>query len=99
MTQFFRDHQNRSFIRVWLAQLISQFGDRLHQMALIGLIAERSPGSVLGLAKILAFTIIPVFVVGPIAGVFVDRWDKRRTLVVCDIIRGSLVLMIPMIFM
>ena len=85
-------------MRLWLAQLISQFGDRINQMALIGLIAERSPGSTMGLAKLLSFTIIPVFIVGPIAGVYVDRWDKRRTLFLCDIARGMLVALIPMIF-
>ncbi len=91
--------KHRSFQRLWLAQLISQFGDRIHQLALIGFIAERAPGSTLGLAKLLAFTIIPVFIIQPFAGVFVDRWDRRTTLFVCDIARGLLVLMIPFLFM
>lgn len=99
MFEFFRDAQNRNFIRLWLAQLISQFGDRLNQMALIGLIAERAPGSAYNLAKLLAFTIIPVFIIGPIAGVYVDRWDHRRTLFVCDLLRSLLVLTIPFCFM
>jgi len=99
MLNFIFDGKNKNFMRLWWAQLISQFGDRINQMALIGLVAERAPGSALGLAKILSFTIIPVFIVGPIAGVFVDRWDKRRTLFVCDLIRGLLVLTIPTIFM
>lgn len=86
-------------MRLWWGQLISQFGDRIHQMALIGFIAERAPGSTWGLAKIFAFTIIPVFLVGPIAGVFVDRWDHRRTLFVCDLLRGLLVLTIPFLWM
>ena len=98
MIQFITHKQNRSFMRLWLAQLISQFGDRIHQMALIGLIAERTPGSTLGLAKLLSFTIIPVFIVGPVAGVFVDRWDNRKTLFICDVMRGILVLFIPFIF-
>lgn len=85
-------------MRLWWAQLISQFGDRLNQMALIGLIAERANGSAYSLAKLLSFTIIPVFIVGPIAGVYVDRWDKRKTLFVCDLLRGALVLLIPIFF-
>ncbi len=96
MIRFMRERGNRSFLRMWAAQLISQFGDRLHQMALIGLIAERAPGSASGLAKLLAFTIVPVFIVGPVAGVFVDRWDHRRTLFFCDLLRGLLVLTIPL---
>ena len=98
MFKFLLHFKNRNFLRLWLAQLISQFGDRIHQLALIGLIAERNPGSVIGLAKIMAFTIIPVFIIQPIAGVWVDRWDRRWTLFFCDIIRGILVFMIPWIF-
>src|SRR3990170_3958731 len=90
--------KNRNFQRLWLGQLISQFGDRINQLALVGLIAERAPGSAVDLAKLLAFTIIPVFIVQPFAGVFVDRWDRRTTLFVCDLIRGLLVLTIPMCF-
>jgi len=91
--------KHRNFQRLWLAQLISQFGDRIHQLALIGFMAERAPGSALGLSKLLAFTIIPVFLVQPFAGVFVDRWDRRTTLFICDLARGLLVLMIPFFFM
>ncbi|MDO8580585.1 MAG: MFS transporter [Candidatus Omnitrophota bacterium] len=90
--------KNRNFSRLWLAQLISQFGDRVHQLALVGLIAERASGSTMGLAKLLAFTIIPVFLVQPFAGVLVDRWDKRTTLLICDLIRGMLIFTIPFIF-
>ncbi|MCC6758382.1 MAG: MFS transporter [Candidatus Omnitrophica bacterium] len=98
MFRFIFDKKNEQFMRLWWAQLISQFGDRLNQMALIGLIAQRD-GSAYSLAKLLSFTIIPVFIVGPIAGVYVDRWDKRTTLFICDIARGLLVLAIPFLFM
>jgi MFS family permease len=97
---FRKSFQNRSFFSFWLAQLISQFGDRINQMALVGLVAGRQFGSAstMELAKLLAFTIIPVFIVGPIAGVYVDRWDRKKTLFFCDLIRGLLVLTIPFIF-
>ncbi len=49
----------------------------------------------MGMAKILSFTIIPVFLIGPVAGVYVDRWDRRRTLYICDLLRAFLVLLIP----
>ena len=89
---------HRNFQRLWIAQLISQFGDRIHQLALVGLIAERAPGSAMNLAKLIAFTIIPVFLIQPIAGVFVDRWDRKTTLFVCDLARGCVVLLIPFLF-
>jgi len=101
MIQFISDSRNKNFLRLWWAQLISQFGDRITQMALIGLAYElggQQP-SATSLAKLLSFTIIPVFLVGPIAGVFVDRWDRQKTLLICDIARALLVLTIPLIFM
>src|SRR5689334_5075176 len=99
MLYFIRDKKSRDFFRFWFAQLISQFGDRVYQMALVGLMAIRHPGSVMEMAKLLAFTIIPVFIVGPIAGVYIDRWDRRRTLFVCDFIRGILVLLVAFYLM
>ena len=98
MIKLISSFKNRNFLRLWLAQIISQFGDRINQMALIGLIASRTPGSTLGLAKLLSFTIAPVFIIGPVAGAFVDRWDRRQTLFFCDILRCLLVLSIPLVF-
>ncbi len=98
MNKFTESFKNKNFFLLWLAQIISQFGDRINQMALIGLIAGRVPGSAFELAKLLSCTIIPVFIIGPIAGVYVDRWDRRTTLFVCDFLRAILVLTIPFIF-
>ena len=98
MIKLLTDTNNRNFLRLWLAQVISQFGDRVHQMALVGLIAERTGVSTSNLAKLMAFTILPVFVIQPFAGVFIDRWDRKTTLFVCDIGRGLLVLLIPFVF-
>ena len=98
MIKLLTDFKNRNFLRLWLAQVISQFGDRVHQMALVGLITERAGISTSHLAKLMAFTILPVFVIQPFAGVFIDRWDRKTTLFVCDIARGLLVLLIPVIF-
>jgi predicted MFS family arabinose efflux permease len=88
--------KNRDFFFLWLGQIISQLGDRLGQMALIGFVYLRAPGSTIEIAKILSFTIIPVFLIGPLAGVYVDRWDRRRTMYVCDFLRALLVLVIPL---
>lgn len=90
--------RNRNFSLLWVGQIISQFGDRLDQMALIALIYKFAPGSTVQMAKVMSFTILPVFLIGPIAGVYVDRWDRRRTMVVCDILRGILILLIPLYF-
>lgn len=87
--------KNKNFSLFYIAQIISNFGDKLNQMALIGLIYARTPGSTIQLAKLLSFAVIPVFLIGPIAGIYVDRWNRKYTMVVCDLLRGVLVLLIP----
>ena len=98
MARFRNILKNRNFSLLWVGQIISQFGDRLDQMALIGLIHKFAPGSTTQIAKLMTFTILPVFLIGPIAGVYVDRWDRRRTMIISDILRGMLVLLIPLWF-
>ncbi|MFH1778309.1 MAG: MFS transporter [Candidatus Omnitrophota bacterium] len=89
--------KNKNFFLLWLGQIISQFGDRLNQMALIALVYMRNPGSAFAMAKLLSFTIIPAFVVGPVAGAYVDRWDRKKTMIFCDLTRSLLVLFIPFV--
>jgi len=95
MSKFSEVIKNRNFFLLWLGQIISQLGDRLDQMALIAFVYLRAPGSTIQIAKLLSFTIIPVFLIGPIAGVYVDRWDRRRTMYTCDFLRSILVFIIP----
>jgi len=96
MAQITRLLKNRNFFFLWFGQIISQLGDRLGQMALIGFVSLNMRGSSLEIAKALFFTILPVFLIGPVAGVYVDRWDRRKTLYICDFLRTILVLIIPL---
>lgn len=86
--------KDKNFFFLWLGQIISQFGDRLNQMALIALIYARAPGSTVQLAKILSFTVAPVFLIGPLACSYVDRWNHRRTMITCDLLRAGLVMLL-----
>lgn len=95
MAKFIDVLKNKNFLFLWLGQVISNFGDRLNQMALVALVYQRNPGSEIALAKLISFTIIPVFVIGPIAGVWVDRLNRKNIMVISDLLRGFLVLLIP----
>jgi MFS family permease len=94
MWYFIRDKKSRDFFRFWFAQLISQFGDRVYQMALVGLMTALHPGSVLEMSKLFSFAIIPAFIIGPIAGVYIDRWDRRTTLFISYFIQSILILLV-----
>lgn len=89
----------RNFFLLWFGQIISQFGDRLTQIALIGLVSQNAAGlSSSRLAFVMSMTIIPVFIVSPISGVYIDRWNKRKTMYVSDFLRGIFILLIPFFF-
>jgi len=94
MWYFIRDKKSRDFFRFWFAQLISQFGDRVYQMALVGLMTALHPGSVMEMSKMFAFAIIPAFIIGPIAGVYIDRWDRRTTLFISYFVQSVLILIV-----
>lgn len=95
MARFREVLTNKNFLFLWLGQVISNFGDRLNQMALVALVYQRNPGSEIALAKLISFTIIPVFLIGPIAGAWVDRLNRRKIMIISDVLRGVLVLSIP----
>ena len=74
---------------------MSEFGERMTQMALIGLVYQKNPYSAVALAKLIIFIVIPVFLIGPIAGAYVDRWNRRYTMIASDILRSLFVFLIP----
>ena len=90
--------KNRSFLALWIGQLLSQVADKILLTLLIALLAgyptatgtENSMRSVL----LLTFT-LPAILFGSAAGIFVDRLGKKLILVVSNLIRGLSILTIP----
>ncbi|MBP7088874.1 MAG: MFS transporter [Candidatus Omnitrophica bacterium] len=93
--KYFRILGKRNFLLLWFSQLISQFGDRLTQIALVGLVSRISMSSS-RLAFVMSLAIIPAFIISPISGVYVDRWSKRKTMYISDILRSIFVFLIPL---
>jgi MFS family permease len=85
---------NGSFSALWVGQLISLFGDRVHQIAMLFLVSQATQSPFAVAAVFIAAT-IPNLLLSPVAGTFVDRWDHHDVLVVSDLLRASLVLVIP----
>ena len=90
--------KNRNFVLYSVGQAFSQFGDRLIQIVLIGFVYKRWPGSSFQLAKLFFFTLIPSFFISPIAGVYIDRWNKRYVMIASDVFRAVFILLIPLFF-
>ena len=87
-----------AFFRLWLAQVVSATGDWLGLLA-ISILAIRlgSGNEGAALSLVLAARIVPGFFFGPVAGVLVDRWDRKKTMVTCDMGRAMVMLALPFV--
>src|SRR5919108_1686049 len=82
--------RQRAFRTIWLAQFVSIFGDFIALFAVIALITFRLHGNATDVALVCVAYIAPVAIVGPISGVFVDRWRVRGVMIASDLVRALL---------
>ncbi len=80
--------------RLWYAQIVSNFGDFLALFAVIGVLAFKLHATAQQVTGVQIAYQVPLAVLGILAGVFVDRWPLKRTLVSSDLIRGLLCLLL-----
>ncbi len=85
-----------AFLFIWLGQLISLTGSGLSSFAL-GVQVFQQAGSATSFALISFCTSMPGIFISPIAGALVDRWDRRRTLLIADLGAGLCTLMIAVL--
>jgi len=82
---------NTNFRRVWLAQLISEIGDNFNNVAVFGLAMDKT-GSGLVVSGVMLARAIPAALAGPVAGVVLDRMDRKRIMVASDLFRAMVAL-------
>ncbi len=85
--------RRRDFALLWFGGLISIMGDRVLLVALPYFVYQQT-GSTLATSMMLAAGLIPRLLVGSIAGVFVDRWDRKQTMVITSIGQGIIILLL-----
>ena len=88
--------KRRDFVLMWLAQLVSTAGSSLTDLA-AGIYVFDQTGSTFLVGLTLMATAVPSLVVGLIAGVFVDRWDRRKVMMASNLLQGVVVAMIPFV--
>ncbi len=92
---------NRNFGLLWGGQAVSQLGDFAFNTTLtlwIGAIIGRGQSwAPLAVSGVLVAFLIPIVVIGPLAGVFVDRWPKRRTMITMDMLRAALIALLLLV--
>lgn len=88
---------NPDFARLWLAQVVSLFGDWFSLIVLSALVAEYSAGTDstgLAVSGFLLAHFLPPLVISPWAGVLVDRFDRKRLLILSDVSRAVVVILL-----
>jgi dTMP kinase len=86
---------NRQFLRLWLAQVMSATGDWVGLLAITAFAARL--GSTNAVAVVLAARVAPGFFLGSVGGVLIDRWDRKKVMVVCDLGRAVTLAILPFV--
>ena len=90
----------RDFRKLWLSMSLSSFGDWLGLLAITATatsLADNFAAANFALGGVLLFRLLPSIVLGPLAGAFADRFDRRKTMVITDVIRFALFASIPLV--
>ena len=88
--------RNRNFSLMWSGQLISTIGTALSSLA-ASIYVFRLTNSALSVGLMLMATAAPSLLVGLFAGVFVDRYDRKKIMITADLMRAFLVILIPLL--
>ena len=88
--------RNRNFSLLWTGQLISTIGSALTSLA-ASIYVYRLTDSALSVGLMLMATAAPSLLVGLFAGVFVDRYDRKKIMITADILRGLLIALVPLL--
>ena len=83
--------RQRNFALLWFGGLISIMGDSILNVALPFFVYQVS-GSTLATAVMVAAELLPRLLFGSIAGVFVDRWDRKKVMVIASLSQGIIIL-------
>jgi MFS family permease len=85
-------HQNRNLRYLWLGQVVSEIGDHFNNIAVLSL-ALRNEGAGMAVAGIMLARALPAISMGPLAGVMLDRFDRRKIMIASDLVRVVIALL------
>jgi dTMP kinase len=90
----------RPFRRLWIVLGVASLGDWLGLLATATFASAQVSGSAakgLAFGSVIAVRLLPALVLGPVAGVLADRFDRRYTMAICDVLRFVLFASIPLV--
>ena len=87
--------KKRGITFLGLSNTISQLGDRLTHMVIITFIGVMSPGRISAFSEFAVTFSLPIVILSPFAGVFIDHWNKRTIMFRCHVIQSILIFLTP----
>jgi dTMP kinase len=87
----------RPFFKLWLAQVFSSLGDWVGLFAILAITTRVSGNSAAAVSLVMATRMVPGFFLATIGGVIVDRFDRRKVMVCCDLGRAALISVLPFV--
>ncbi|MEO1064224.1 MAG: MFS transporter [Actinomycetota bacterium] len=90
---------SHAFFRLWIVQVVSSFGDWLGFIAIIAIAADlggEDAGAAAAISLVLIPRILPGLFLASAGGVIVDRLNRKRLMVACDVSRAGLILLVPL---
>lgn len=92
MHSFFRLlKENRNYRRIWMGQLVSEIGDHFNNIAVFSLALEKTRSGLV-VSGIMVSRAIPAILAGPMAGVVLDRLNRKRIMIASDLVRAVMAL-------
>ena len=88
---------NRSFMALWIAQVLSQVADKIYFILMVDIVTARTGNTGTWTSAALVAYTVPSVLFGAFAGALVDRWDKVRTQIVTNLARGLLIALVPVL--
>jgi MFS family permease len=82
---------NRNYRHTWMAQVVSETGDYFNNIAVFALVMEKSSSGLI-VSGVMLSRAIPAVLAGPVAGVLLDRMDRKRIMIASDLIRAAVAL-------
>jgi MFS family permease len=84
--------KNRNVRYLWFGQVVSEIGDHFNNIAVLSL-ALRNEGAGIAVAGIMIARALPAIGIGPVAGVLLDRFDRRKIMIASDLVRAVVALL------
>jgi MFS family permease len=81
--------ENKNCRQVWMGQVVSEIGDHFNNIAVLSLVMAAT-GSGVAVAAVMLARALPAVLAGPVAGVALDRWDRRRIMIASDLARAAI---------